>query len=199
MSDVLLLNAAISFSISIALGQDLELSGKILYTTAIWVGIGGWDLETVGILTQNNMYMGGMFVKDFRCSCNQDWVRQFHQRSWDYNLYNLGDQCAVMCSAQVFLLAIAPSLFPSKNEILTKTSQFVAGFFSQEVEVIVNNYHGVYQSVRSDAAVADTLTRFILCNTKIAKNQSLDQEKAQKLSVKIGTTAFHGSPRQRRR
>ena len=51
MNNVLLLNAAIS----IALEQDLKLSGKILDTTDIWVGIGGWDLETVGIWTQINM------------------------------------------------------------------------------------------------------------------------------------------------
>ena len=51
MNNVLLLIAAIS----IALEQDLKLSGKILDTTDIWVGIGGWDLETVGIWTQINM------------------------------------------------------------------------------------------------------------------------------------------------
>ena len=41
MNDVLLLNAAIS----IALGQVRELSGKILDTAAIWVGICSWDLD----------------------------------------------------------------------------------------------------------------------------------------------------------
>jgi len=179
MSDVLLLNAAIS----IALGQDWEFSGRILDTAAIWVGIGGWDLETVGIWTQINMCTGGMLVKDFRLSCNEDWTRPFHRLGWEYNLYNLGDQYAVMCSAQVFLLAIVPSLFPSTEEILARTRQSVEGFFSHAVGVIVDNYafvnihHGVYQSVRSDAAVADTLTRSILCNSKMAKSQTLDQEK----------------------
>ena len=88
------------------------------------------------------MYMGGMFVKDFRCSSNQDWIRQFHQRSWDYNLYNLGDQYPVMCSAQVFLLAIVPSLFPSKNEILTKTSQFVAFFLTKKLTLLSTTIMG---------------------------------------------------------
>lgn len=107
MDDVLLINSVFT----LISGEIWTFQSPLVDTCSLWVLLGGWDFDKIGVFVMIYYLTGGFAPKHRLLSCNAEWFRSFLHQSPAFLTYNLNDQFAVMTSLYVLLMTLIPSIF----------------------------------------------------------------------------------------
>ena len=172
----------VEYAVSTLTSVGWEFKAKWIDTAALWVGLGKWAKNSFGLSTLMYQCLGGFLPKSFKLSCAPDWTQSMYKLPWQYTVYNIGDQFAIIAALHLFFMTAIQTIVPDKERFVQKLGLDESESANLFVSIVTETFTGVcldgayYQGapayLRDQAVIQVPIGRHISFRHRMKENES---------------------------
>ena len=133
----------VEYAVSTLTSADWEFKAKWIDTAALWVGLGKWAKNSFGLSTLLYQCLGGFLPKNFKLSCSPDWTQSLYRLPWQYTVYNVGDQFAIIAALHLFFMTAIQTIIPDKEKFVQRLRLSESDSANLFISIITETFTGV--------------------------------------------------------
>ena len=133
----------VEYAVSTLTSADWEFKAKWIDTAALWVGLGKWAKNSFGLSTLLYQCLGGFLPKNFKLSCAPDWTQSLYRLPWQYTVYNVGDQFAIIAALHLFFMTAIQTIIPDKEKFVQRLRLSESDSANLFISIITETFTGV--------------------------------------------------------